>query len=82
MSGLWRPQLYNGTTGTHRTSDLNFVSNVYDNSCIRSDRTALILVSTFATDLQSAKIYRDLYQQLMSINCAIMEELSEITFTL
>lgn len=39
FSGLGRPQIYHVSARTRRTSDLNFVSAVYDNSCIR---TALI----------------------------------------
>lgn len=68
INGLRRSQLYNVTAGARQTSDLNFVSTVYDNSCISADRTAFILVSTFVdlrpTDLRSIKISLVGYRQL------------------
>lgn len=59
---LKRPRRSIVTAGTHRTSDLNFVSSPYNNSCISAGRRAFILVSIRSSwkriDLWSIKYHR------------------------
>lgn len=60
-TGLKRPRRYIVIAGTHRTSDLNFVSGL-NNSCISVGRRAFILVSSWSSwkriDLWSIKYHR------------------------